>query len=87
VIFALDAANSPTLIRPNSFETLTTLSELKHASFGVALRRYEEQIHERKLTKRMLMKNTYPSASTNRPRLGVFLHYCRPAVIFESLLD
>lgn len=54
MIFALDAANSPTLIRPNNFETLTTLSELKHASFGVALRRYEEeQIHERKLTKRV----------------------------------
>ncbi len=57
MIFALDATNSPTLIRPNNFQTLTTLSELKHASFGVALRRYEEeQIYERKLTKRMLMK-------------------------------
>lgn len=57
MIFALDAANSPTLIRPNNFQTLTTLSELTHASFGVALRRYEEeQIYERKLTKRMLMK-------------------------------
>jgi hypothetical protein len=32
-------------------------------------------------------ENTYPSASTNRPRLGVFLHDYRPAVIFESLLD
>jgi hypothetical protein len=32
-------------------------------------------------------ENTYPSASTNRPRQGIFLHYCRPAVIFESLLD
>ncbi len=56
MIFALDATNSPTLIRPNNFETLTTLSEPKHASFGVALRRYEGQIYERKLTKRMLMK-------------------------------
>jgi hypothetical protein len=33
------------------------LSELKHASFGVALRRYEEEkTYERKFTKRMLMK-------------------------------